>query len=140
MAGTSLKESNANIEMTKTLLDYVDRLGSNTNFWFGADRGRGRSRGRGQRERKIGSSNIRNLASMAVNAECYKEFRLFIEYKKGKGNGWNDHFENGKVFGDVLLEYMDEIYKKCNYDDDETLKQVSRLFGYLYWKVRAMEE
>ena len=44
MAGTSLKESNANIEMTKTLLDYVDRLGSNTNFWFGADRGRGRSR------------------------------------------------------------------------------------------------
>ena len=84
MAGTSLKESNANFEMTKTLLDYVDRLGSNTNFWFGADRGRGRSRGRGQRERKIGSSNIRNMASMAVNAECYKEFRLFIEYKKVK--------------------------------------------------------
>ena len=66
--------------------------------------------------------------------------QIVYRIQKGKGNGWNDHFENGKVFGDVLLEYMDEIYKKCNYDDDETLKQVSRLFGYLYWKVRAMEE
>ena len=66
MAGTSLKESNANIEMTKTLLDYVDRLGSNTNFWFGADRGRGRSRGRGQRKEKL----------EAVTLETWLQWRL----------------------------------------------------------------
>ena len=76
---------------------------------------------------------------MAVNAECYKEFRLFIEYKKVKATAGMTILKMAG-FGDVLLEYMDEIYKKCNYDDDETLKQVSRLFGYLYWKVRAMEE
>ena len=145
MGSTIRNQNNTNIEMTEMLLSYVDRLGSYKVFWLrtvrgknDGMRGRGRSGGRDQRDRGIGSSGIRNLASMALNAECYKEFRLFIEYKKGKGNGWNDIYEKDKVFADIVLEYMDEIYEKCNRDDKETLRQISRLFGYLFWKVKSI--
>jgi len=108
------------------LLNYVEQLGRNTGFW--------RNNGR-----RIGSSNIRNLAAMATNADCYKEFRLFIEYKKGKGNGWDERFEGNKLFGDVILGYMDEIYEKCKKDDKEALKHIGKFFGYLYWKLKALE-
>jgi len=111
--------------MTEMLLDFVEELGKNTNFW--------------QRS-KIGSSNVRKLATMAVDASCYKEFRLFMEYKRGKGNGWEKIFSNDKALADVIIEYLDEIYEKCGRDDKKALEEISRFFGYLYWKLKALKK
>ncbi|MCM8901254.1 hypothetical protein KVG29_08470 [Caldicoprobacter algeriensis] len=111
--------------MTEMLLSFVEELGKNTSFW--------------QKNSEIGSNNIRKLATMAANASCYKEFKLFMEYKKGKGNGWEKPFSNNKALADVVTEYMDKIYEKCNKDDKEALKEISRFFGYLYWKLRALK-
>lgn len=111
--------------MSEMLLNFVEELGKNTNFWQNND--------------KIGSSNVRKLATMAVNASCYKEFRLFMEYKKGKGNGWDKIFSDNKALADVIMEYMDRIYEKCGGDDKKALEEISRFFGYLYWKLRALK-
>lgn len=113
--------------MKELLLKYVNEIGSNTKFWD-------------NEKKELGSSNIRNLAIMANNAECYKEFRLFIQYKTAKGNGWNKDFNRDERFGDVILRYMDDIYERCNRDENETLKNISKFFGYLYWKRSALEK
>jgi len=115
--------------MINTLLQYVNELG-NKSFW----------RSNKSNDKTVGSSNIRNLAVLANNADCYEELRLFIEYKTAKGNGWNKKFDGDTLFGHKILQYLDEIYKKCNRDDRETLKNISKFFGYLYWKVCAIEK
>jgi len=43
------------------------------------------------------------------------------------------------VFGDEILHYMDKIYNMCDKNDREALKNISKFFGYLYWKVCAIE-
>lgn len=94
----------------------------------------------GEGEINVGSSNIRNLAVLANNADCYEEMRLFIEYKIAKGNGWNDKFKENSVFGHEVLRCLDKIYEMCNKNDREALKNISKFFGYLYWKVCAKEK
>jgi len=121
--------------MTDLLLKFVEELGSNESFWSSQNRGR---KG-GSEEKKVGSSNIRSLAVLANNADCYEELRLFIEYKIAKGNGWDEKFKGDRVFGDEILHYMDKIYNMCDKNDREALKNISKFFGYLYWKVCAIE-
>jgi|LSQX01.3.fsa_nt_gb hypothetical protein len=117
--------------MKELLLNYVEEIGKNVGFWERDEQSRGS---------EIGSGNIRGLATMANNADCYEEFKLFIEYKTAKGNGWDRNFAKGKKFGDLILEYMDNIYKKCDNDDEEALKSISKFFGYLYWKRYSLEK
>lgn len=117
------------------LLSYVNEIGNNKRFW-NSDYGKGRSAKK--IKAVIGSTNIRGLAVMALNTDCYKEFKLFIEYKTSKGNGWDANYKNGKKFGEVIIDYLEKIYEACNKNDKEALKQISKFFGYLYWKKRII--
>ncbi|WP_252891336.1 hypothetical protein [Thermoclostridium stercorarium] len=62
--------------MTETLLNFVEELGSDKNFWTGQGKGK-----KGGENEKIGSSNIRNMAVLANNADCYEELRLLLSTK-----------------------------------------------------------
>ena len=122
--------------MNETLIKYVNDIGNNTEFWEGKYKDN-----ESINKDKIGSNNIRELAVLALNADCYEEFKLFIQYKTAKGNGWDSVFdkENNRKFGDVIIEdYLDKIYEASNKDDKEALRNISRFFGYLYWKKRII--
>jgi len=122
--------------MNETLIKYVNDIGNNTEFWEGKYKDN-----ESINKDKIGSNNIRELAVLALNADCYEEFKLFIQYKTAKGNGWDSVFdkENNRKFGDVIIEdYLDKIYEASNKDDKEALSNISRFFGYLYWKKRII--
>lgn len=119
--------------INETLLKYVNEIGGNQNFWddkFG--------KYKVQNKKLIGSNNIRQLAILALEADCYEEFRLFIKYKTAKGNGWEAYFDEGERFGDVIIRYIDKIYEASNKNDKEALQNISRFFGYLYWKKRII--
>ena len=59
--------------MINTLLQYVNELG-NKSFW----------RSNKSNDKTVGSSNIRNLAVLANNADCYEELRLLSSIKPPK--------------------------------------------------------
>jgi len=122
--------------MTEFLLNMVERIGNNKEFWSGEKKEGSRNDGK---KEKVGSTNIRNMAVLANNADCYEELKLFVEYKIAKGNGWDRKFDGDKVFGDKILECMEKIYEKCE-NEREALKNISKFFGYLYWKVCAIEK
>ena len=109
------------------LLEYIDEMKQNKSFWKKLD------------DKKLGSSNIRNMATTALNADCYKELELYVAYKTAKGNGWETIFKNGKKFGEVILEYMDKIKVLSNKEEDALLN-ISKFFGYLYWFRRSIEK
>lgn len=86
----------------------------------------------------LGSSNIRNMGNVALNCDCYKEFRLYMEYKKSKIKGWG--FKKGEnALADIVISHLDEIYKTCGQNDRETLEWISLYFGYFYWKKASIE-
>lgn len=113
--------------INETLIKYVNEIGNNKEFWK-------------VNKKKIGSNNIRELAVLALNADCYEEFKLFIQYKTAKGNGWDSYFnaEKKERFGDVIMSYLDKIYEASNRCDKEALNNISRFFGYLYWRKRII--
>ncbi|MDO6354868.1 hypothetical protein Q3V94_07210 [Caloramator sp. CAR-1] len=87
----------------------------------------------------IGSTNIKSLSAMVLNADCYEEIELFIKYKTGKGNGWEKTLPNSKQkFGDFIINKIREI-KNVSKDDKEAIKNISLFFGYLYWLKRGLE-
>lgn len=88
----------------------------------------------------IGSSNLKSLSAMVLNADCYEEIELFIKYKTGKGYGWERTLPNSnKKFGDYIIEKIREI-KKESVDDKEAIENISLFFGYLYWLKRSLED
>lgn len=113
--------------INETLIRYVNEIGEKKEFWK-------------DNKNKIGSNNIRQLAVVALNADCYEELKLFIKYKTVKGNGWDSVFDHksNKKFGDVIIEYLDKIYEASNKCDKDTLNNISRFFGYLYWRKRII--
>lgn len=119
--------------INETLLKYVNEIGGNQKFWDAKYK-----RSNDTIKNKIGSNNIRELAVLALNADCYEEFKLFIKYKTAKGNGWEAYFDEGERFGDVIIRYIDKIYEASNKNDKEALQNISRFFGYLYWKKRII--
>lgn len=118
---------NTDSKVTKeTLLKYVDEIGSNTKFW-------------NKTNRKLGSTNIRGVATTATNAECFKELELYIQFKGSKQNtGWDTEFKDKKNFAKVIIEYMNKIYKESE-DEKTALRNISLFFGYLFWKKKALE-
>jgi len=119
--------------INETLLKYVNEIGGNQKFWDAKYK-----RSNDTIKNKIGSNNIRELAVLALNADCYEEFKLFIKYKTAKGNGWEAYFDEGERFGDAIIRYIDKIYEASNKNDKEALQNISRFFGYLYWKKRII--
>ena len=124
------------INYKKEIIGMVNKIGSYDKFWTRINQSRTPS----NKEGNLGSSNIRSVATICQNADCYEEVRLYIEYKIGKGNGWDDTLTNSKKFGQVIIEDMDKIYEMVNKDDKETLKIVALYFGYLFWKKTAIEK
>ena len=88
----------------------------------------------------LGASNIRAMGNVALNCDCYSEFRLFMEYKKAKLDGWRTTNKEGKSLADIVIEDLDHIAEKCKNDDNETLKWISQYFGYFYWKKASLEQ
>jgi hypothetical protein len=82
--------------------------------------------------KKIGNTQYRALANMALASDCFEELELYIKYKQAKGNGWNESF-NGKKYGDVIVEYMGKIRQDVK-DKEELSKALSLFFGYMYWQ------
>lgn len=109
------------------LLEYIDEIKQNELFWKNIG------------NQKLGSTNIRSMATTVLNADCYKELELYVAYKTAKGNGWEEIFKNGKKFGEVILEYMDNI-KALSNSEEEALLNISKFFGYLYWFRRSIEK
>lgn len=109
-----------------------------------------------KKETKIGSTNIRSVATICENADCFEEVKLYIEYKIAKGNGWDQKInlsKNGKdstkIFGDAVIEHMEQIYSLCkekNNNVDESilekisLNKIGLYFGYLFWKKAYVEK
>lgn len=121
--------------INETLIKYVNEIGSNEKFWESEYKNT-----KNAVKDIIGSNNLRQLAVLALNADCYEEFKLFMQYKTAKGNGWDSYFDKEKKerFGDVIISYLDKIYEASNRDDKEALNNISRFFGYLYWKKRVI--
>lgn len=124
------------VNYKKEIIGMVEELGKDKEFWNRINQ----SRDYRNKEGKLGSSNIRSVATVCQNADCYEEIRLYIEYKIGKGNGWDDTLSNKKKFGQAVIDDMDKIYEMAGRDDKETLKIVSLYFGYLFWKKTAIEK
>ena len=121
--------------INETLIKYVNEIGSNEKFWKSEYKNT-----KNAVKDIIGSNNLRQLAVLALNADCYEEFKLFMQYKTAKGNGWDSYFDKEKKerFGDVIISYLDKIYEASNKNDDEALNNISRFFGYLFWRKRVI--
>lgn len=112
-------------QIIKKLIEWANEIGDNTSFW-GA-------------QKDLGKTNIRSTAAAILNAECYDEAKLFIQYKTArKGSGWDANFKDNKSFGQYIVEKMDEIYKMCEKNDKEALKFMAKFFGYIYWKIYGL--
>ncbi|GFR35914.1 hypothetical protein [Thermobrachium celere] len=81
---------------------------------------------------KVGKSNIRSVASAVQNAECFEEIKLYIEYKKAKGNGWDVRIGD-TTFADKVIRHLNELTEDLN--EQEKIKVASKYFGYLYWAI-----
>ena len=123
-----------NSECKKSLLKMVDKIAQNKTFWNEIMSNKGRNR-----EGKLGSSNIRSVANICENADCYEELKLYIQYKISKGNGWDDKFNENMTFGQVVLNDMDKIYEDSAKNDEEAIKRIGLYFGYLYWTKTSIE-
>ena len=121
------------------IIEMVEKIG-NYMKKNSRDISKGAQSERKSKSNKLGSSNIRSVANICTNADCYEELRLYIEYKIGKGNGWNEALSDNKTFGRLVIGDMDQIYNDVNKDDKEALKWIALYFGYLYWKKAAIEK
>lgn len=129
------------INYKKEIIRMVNELGEDKEFWDEINNKKSRNGKPLKRsEGALGSSNIRSVAAACEKADCYEEIRLFIQYKIGKGNGWEYKLSNNEVFGKAVIKDMDKIYEMANKNDKEALKIISLYFGYLFWKKTAIEK
>lgn len=122
--------------LKKELINRVKVFGGEEGFWKLQKKNAGDKRTKS----KLGSSNIRSVANICNNADCYAEIRLYIEYKIAKGNGWDEHVVGNKNFGQVVIDDMDYIYEKVEKEDAKAIEWISLYFGYLYWKKATVEK
>lgn len=120
------KVENRNTQMKKLLIKQIDEL--NTDDFL-----------KQVTSDDLGSSNIRAMANVALNCDCYEEFRLFMQYKKSKIEGWR-MLKEEKALADIVIEHLDKIHEVCEERDKETLQWISQYFGYFYWKKASVEE
>lgn len=113
-------------EIKEKILEYVEQISNKPGFAkiHAADKGS---------NEKIGTNQYRELASIAKSADCYKEIELFVRYKQSRGNGWDSKIDNGRQYGDIIVEYMNKIKEDVG-EEPFLLEAISMFFGYLYWK------
>lgn len=122
--------------LKKELISRVENFGGAEGYWKKQEENSTDK----YKKSKLGSSNIRSVANICNNADCYSELRLYIEYKIAKGNGWEEIATDKKNFGQVVLNDMDFIYEKVGKDDSKAIEWISLYFGYLYWKKATVEK
>lgn len=89
---------------------------------------------------KFGTGQFRELAALCNNkdVQCYDEIELLVKYNIAKdiyGNSWAYKCNNQKV-GDIIVNHMIQI-KNANQNDENTLKDLSLFFGYLFWQSKV---
>lgn len=117
------------MEMKNQILDMVDKIGKSKvlqNKAVGND--------------DIGSTNIRKIANISRNADCYEELKLFINYKISKADGWSRKYDDSRTLGKVILDDMNKIYQATNKNDREAIRFISLYFGYLYWEKCVVDD
>lgn len=120
------KVENTNAQMKKLLIEKIDELNKGDFL-------------KNLKSEDLGASNIRAMANVALNCDCYEEFRLFMQYKKFKLEGWRKK-KDGQELADIVIGHLDKIHDVCHQRDGETLKWISQYFGYFYWKKASVEE
>ena len=88
------------------------------------------------KDKKIGSNQFRDIASMSAKAESYAEIEHMIKYsiaKANDGKSWKLKCRNNKIFGDIILDSMKKVTK---IDETKILENMELFFGYLYWQAR----
>lgn len=91
---------------------------------------------KGKSDKKIGSNQFRDIASMCAKAETYSEIELMIKYSIAKIDGdksWKKICSNKKTFGTIILDAMEKVKAL---DESNILSNMELFFGYLYWQVR----
>lgn len=92
-------------------------------------------------DKRVGCNQFREIASECSAAECYEEIVLLIQYTQAKSKpeqSWKTRCANGKAFGEVVTDQMEQVRALCsNPEDWNSLKEPIQLFfGYLYWQSR----
>ncbi|MFD3157097.1 hypothetical protein ACFIJ5_09585 [Haloimpatiens sp. FM7330] len=122
----------------KEIIELVEEVASINNFCEIIENKDNKSRN----SKKIGTSQFRDIANMCKNADCSEEIKLLIQYKTTKGNGWNNKIpnkNNGKKFGNIIVDYIEKIEVKFDKDEKSKLDAISKFFGYLFWKAKVVK-
>ncbi|ADQ42020.1 hypothetical protein Calkr_2597 [Caldicellulosiruptor acetigenus I77R1B] len=121
-------------EIIKMLVQWADEIGENKNFW--------------KQNRELGKTNIRTTATAILQASCYDEVKLFLEYKGSRKNtGWDKPFNNNTTFANYIINKIEDLRKKVDekYKEDptfdkekEVIELAARFLGYIYWKIYGL--
>ncbi|AEM74980.1 hypothetical protein [Caldicellulosiruptor acetigenus] len=121
-------------EIIKMLVQWADKIGENKNFW--------------KQNRELGKTNIRTTATAILQASCYNEVKLFLEYKGSRKNtGWDKLFNNNTTFANYIISKIEDLRKKVDekYKEDptfdkekEVIELAARFLGYIYWKIYGL--
>lgn len=92
-------------------------------------------------DRALGTSQFREIATLCNNndVQCYDEIELLIKYNMAKdtySNSWAFKCGSQKL-GDIIVDCMRKIRENNSYDDENTLKDLSLFFGYLFWQTKV---
>jgi len=100
------------------------------------------------KNKELGKTNIRTTATAILQASCYDEVKLFLEYKGARKNtGWDKLFDDKNTFAEYIIKKLDELRKKVNkkYEEDptfdkekEVIELAARFLGYIYWKIYGL--
>lgn len=127
----------------KLLISKVDELSKDKVFWEKFKYDKYGNKITKPEDGKLGSTNIRSVATVCENADCFEEIKLYIGYKIAKGNGWNERIkvkDKDIIFGNAVIKHMEEIYEECKEDDDKALEMIGLYFGYLFWRKAEIEK
>ncbi|WPX08784.1 hypothetical protein [Anaerocellum danielii] len=123
-------------EIIKMLTQWAEEIGNNIKFW--------------KKNEELGKTNIRTTATAILQASCFDEVKLFLEYKGARRNtGWDESFGDCGTFAEFIIKKLEELKKKIDekYKEDPTFdseKEVielsARFLGYIYWKVYGLED
>lgn len=94
-----------------------------------------------------GKKQFNDIMEAAKDASCVEEFKLYILYKKAKGNGlWKELAEPLNKEIDSLMEMVPKIVDEASdkkidlKESDVHLELVRKYTGYLMWQANVLYE
>lgn len=94
-----------------------------------------------------GKKQFNDIMEAAKDASCVEEFKLYILYKKAKGNGlWKELAEPLNKEIDSLMEIVPKIVDEASdkkidlKESDVHLELVRKYTGYLMWQANVLYE